>query len=350
MMAGNRQAAGRPIPRLGSVQKINDRVAGALPMLAIAVTVVLWASAFVAIRHVGKEVSAGGLALGRLLVAAAVLGIVILFRRRPTTAAAGMQPTTAAGMQPAAAGARPTGAAAGAGAAAPLPAWPRGRGWWNLIAVGVVWFGLYNVALNEGERHVDAGTAAMIVNVGPILIAVLAGAFLGEGFPRKLIAGSLVAFAGVVLIGVSSSSGTGTSPWGAALCLFAAVAYAVGVVTQKPLLAQMQALRVTWLACLIGAAVCLPFAGDLVHDLRTASLPALGWVVYLGVMPTAVGFLTWAYALARSTAGRLGASTYLVPPLAVLMGWALLGETPAALAIVGGGVCLVGVAIARRRS
>ncbi|NUT32697.1 MAG: DMT family transporter [Hamadaea sp.] len=322
-MAEIRQAGSSAIPRLGGVQKINDRLSGSLPLLAIAVTVILWASAFVAIRHVGKEISAGGLALGRLLVAAAVLGLVILLRRRP--AAAGADGST-------------------------LTAWPRGRAWWNLLTVGVVWFGLYNIALNEGERHVDAGTAAMIVNVGPILIAVLAGAFLGEGFPRKLIIGSLVAFGGVVLIGVSSSSGTGTSLWGAALCLFAAIAYAVGVVTQKPLLGQMQALRVTWLACLIGAAVCLPFAGDLVNDLRTASLPALGWVVYLGVMPTAVGFLTWAYALARSTAGRLGASTYLVPPLAVLMGWALLGETPAALAIAGGAVCLVGVAIARRRS
>ena len=74
----------------------------------------------------------------------------------------------------------------------------------------------------------------------------------------------------------------------------------------------------------------------------------VGWVVYLGVFPTAVAFTTWAYALSRTTAGRMGATTYLVPPLAVLMGWMVLGEVPPALALIGGALCLVGVAVTRR--
>jgi drug/metabolite transporter (DMT)-like permease len=48
--------------------------------------------------------------------------------------------------------------------------------------------------LNSGERRVDAGTAAMLVNVGPVLIAILAGLLLHEGFPRALFAGCAVAF------------------------------------------------------------------------------------------------------------------------------------------------------------
>ncbi len=74
----------------------------------------------------------------------------------------------------------------------------------------------------------------------------------------------------------------------------------------------------------------------------------MGWVVYLSVFPTAVAFTTWAYALSRTTAGRMGATTYLVPPLAVLMGWMVLGEVPPALALLGGALCLVGVAVSRR--
>ena len=66
------------------------------------------------------------------------------------------------------------------------------------------------------------------------------------------------------------------------------------------------------------------------------------------MFPTAIAFTTWAYALTRSTAGRMGSTTYLVPPLAILMGWAILGETPPALALLGGVLCLAGAAMARR--
>jgi drug/metabolite transporter (DMT)-like permease len=70
---------------------------------------------------------------------------------------------------------------------------------------------------------------------------------------------------------------------------------------------------------------------------------------YLGAFPTAVAFTTWAYALARTDAGRLGATTYLVPPISVLLGWALLSETPPLAALAGGVLCLIGVALSRRR-
>lgn len=292
--------------------------AGWLATAAIAVTVVLWASAFVAIRHVGSEVSPGALALGRLLVASAVLGAVLLLRR-PAPAAT------------------PDG-------------WPRGRGWWWLLACGVMWFGVYNVALNEAERRIDAGTAAMLVNIGPILIAVLAGWLLKEGLPRWVLAGCGVAFAGVLVIGLATSDGGTADLWGVLLCVVSAIGYAIGVIAQKPLLVETSPLRITWLACSVGAVVCLPYAPALLSDLSAAGPGALGWVVYLGLMPTALAFTTWAYALKRSTAGKLGVTTYLVPPIAILMGWALLGETPAGLAYVGGAICLLGVYLSRRRS
>jgi drug/metabolite transporter (DMT)-like permease len=279
--------------------RLGVRRTNSLPLVAVLVTVLLWASAFVAIRHVGHEVSAGPLALARLLVASVALGAVVLVRRRR------------GGL---------TGRAVHAGG------WPVRRGWAMLALCGALWFGVYNVALNEAERRVDAGTAAMLVNVGPILIAVLAGTLLGEGFPARLVLGGAVAFAGVVVIGLSASPAAGADR----------------------LLATVPALRVTWLACLVGAVCCLPFAPALVRDLGSARPSTVAWTVYLGLMPTALAFTTWAYALARTSAGRLGATTYLVPPVTVLLGWALLGEAPAGLALVGGAICLAGVYLSRR--
>lgn len=276
---------------------------------AAAVTVLLWASAFVAIRHVGHDLSAGAMSLGRLLIGSLLLGVYALTqpRRRPT-----------------------------------------GRDWLPLLVCGLLWFGVYNLALNEAEQRLDAGTAAMLVNIGPLVIALLAGLVLSEGFPRQLVIGSGIAFGGVLLIGTSTSTGRAET-WGVVLCVAAAIAYAVGVVAQKPLLGRLPAAQVTWMACTIGALSCLPFAPDLVRETAAARPSTIWWVVFLGAFPTALGFTTWAYALKRTSAGRMGATTYLVPPVSIGLAWLLLDETPAGLAFAGGALCLAGVAISRRR-
>ena len=72
-------------------------------------------------------------------------------------------------------------------------------------------------------------------------------------------------------------------------------------------------------------------------------------MIYLGLFPTAVGFTAWAFALNRMSAGRLGSTTYLVPVVAVVMAWLVLGESPPALALVGGAIAIAGVAVARSR-
>jgi drug/metabolite transporter (DMT)-like permease len=280
-------------------------------LAAVAVTVVAWASAFVAIRAVGESYDAGPLALGRLLVGSLALGAGLLVSRRWVA--------------------------------------PTAREWGLIALCGFAWFGVYNVALNAAEQQVDAGTAAMVVNVGPILIALFAGVLLGEGFPRWLVVGALVAFAGAVLVGASTAQMDRSDLRGVLLCLVAAVTYAVGVLAQKSVLRRLPGLQVTWLACTIGAVACLPFTPELLTEAAAAPAGATAGLLYLGVVPTALAFSMWAYALARTDAGRLGVSTYLVPPITIVMSAVLLAEIPPVLALVGGTICLVGVALSRRR-
>jgi drug/metabolite transporter (DMT)-like permease len=171
---------------------------------AVAVTVTAWASAFVAIRSVRDSFDPGALALGRLLIGTVALGGLLVVR------GAWVRPTR--------------------------------REWTLIVLCGVACFAVYNVALNAVEQRVDAGTAAMLVNVGPILIALLAGLMIGEGFPRwLLIAG--VAFAGAILIGLATAHATSSDIVGVGLYL---------------------------------------------------------------LVPTAIAFCIWTYALSRMSAGRLG--------------------------------------------
>ncbi len=278
-------------------------------IVAAGITVLLWASAFVGIRYAGRGFAPGPLALGRLTVGSFALGVLVLLRREA------LPPRRAVG---------------------------------GIVVCGLLWFAVYNVALNAAERRVDAGIAALLVNVGPIFIAILAGLVLREGFPRLLLAGCVVAFVGAGLIGIGTSRHASTGAWGPILCIIAAATYAGGVIAQKRVLDHASPLAVTWLACVVGMIGCLPFAPQLIGQLHTAGARPTLWTIYLGLAPTAIGFLTWAYALSHTAAGRMGSTTYLVPPVALLLGWATLGEVPPLLAVPGGILCLAGVALARR--
>lgn len=277
---------------------------------AVGVTTVLWASAFVAIRSARTHYAPAPLALGRLIVGSIALTVLVAVRR---------------------------------------DALPARRDWPAIVVCGVLWFGGYNIALNASERLIDAGTAAMLVNTAPIMIAVAAAFVLRERLPHPLLVGLGIAFAGAAVIGLGSGSHHG-GIGGVLLCVLAAAVYTAAVIIEKPVLERASAAAVTWGACLAGTVVCLPFTPGLVREVGRAPVTSTLLVVYLGAAPTAIAFTTWAYALSRSTMARQGATTYLVPPIVILLSWLTLGEVPGGIALLGGLLCLAGVAVTRHRA
>jgi len=281
-----------------------------LAAAATVITVLLWACAFVVIRSVGAVLSPGAMAFVRLLVGSAALALVALRYRRPL---------------------------------------PRGRALAFVLGYGLAWFAAYTVVLNWAEQHLDAGTAALLVNVAPILVTVVAGIVFHDGFPRPVIVGMVVAFTGVVLITVGGNGSGSVDSLGIVLGLVTAVLYAAGVLMQKVALRSVDAITATWVGCAAGLVATAPFAPQAVGELAHASGGAIAGVIFLGIGPTAIAFTTWAYALARTDAGRMAATTLCVPALAVLLSWVTLGEVPTALGLLGGALCLTGVAISRKK-
>lgn len=280
-----------------------------LPLAAVATTLVLWASAFVGIRHLGESVPPGSLSLARLLVM--VLALLVLLRGR-------------------------------------VPRLPTRREWPLIVAGGASWFGVYNLALNEAERRIDAATAALLVQIGPILVALLATVFLGERLTRWVVVGMAVGFGGVVLIGQATTGSGHGDLVGVLLAVLAAITFAVGVLTQKKLLPTIRPLDLTFWYAVVGAVVCLPWSGELVGVVCDASADTIWWILYLGIFPSAIAFTTWAFALSHADAGRFAQSTFLVPFITALMAWLLLDEVPPLLSFVGGALCIAGVLLARR--
>lgn len=267
----------------------------------------LWASSFVVIRDVGEVFSPGSMGLLRGLSAALVLSVLMLFRR---------------------------------------PRFPRSKvAWLILVLWGAAWFAAYVVVLNAAERVIDAGTAAMIVNIAPLIVAVFAGLVLGEGLPKRLLFGIVVSLAGIGMITAASFTGVVTVG-GLALSVVAALLYASCIILQKHFLSHDDSVTVTWMGVLVGALVCLVFAPTLVAEVAHAPLGMTLQVVYLGVFPTAIAFNLWGYALRFLPAGVLSSSSLIVPAIVVVLSWLVLGEVPPPLAAAGGVLCLAGAACA----
>lgn len=276
----------------------------ALPLVAaISTTILLWGGAFVAIRATLPAIGFAGLASGRLLLAALTFGAL----------------------------ARPLGVRRPSGGE--LPA---------LAVLGLTGYTGYQVLLSAGERTVPAGTSALIFAAAPVLATALAWPVLGERLGRRGWIGLAVALAGAAL--TAGTQGASGGAGGIALVAAAVTLYAVWVVLQKRALRRLRAVDVTVWATWFGAAFSLPFATGLPHTVATAPAGALLGLLALGVVVTTVPFLLWSWTLSRLGASAAAPLLLLIGPAALVLGWAFLGEVPAAAAVIGGAVTLAGVA------
>jgi drug/metabolite transporter (DMT)-like permease len=275
---------------------------------ALATTVVLWASAFAAIREAVEALGWEHLSVLRLALAAVALGALAACRR---------------------------------------VGWPARRDLPLLALCALSGMTAYQVLLNAGEVTVPAATASLLVNVSPIFTALLAVTLLGERLSALGWCGVGVGFAGATIIALAAGGGVHLSG-GALLVLGAALAQATFFVSQKALLVRHGSLAVTAWAMGLGAAMALPLAGGLPDDVGAAPAGALVAVAFLAFGASALGFLTWAYAVARVDVTAAASTLYAVPPAAALVGWVALGEVPSAMTAVGGAVALAGVAITAR--
>ena len=284
---------------------------------AAAGTVLLWASAFPAITVAVRGLGPAGLAVARLAVASAALAVAAPWM-------------------------------GGRGKAGRLGVRrPRPRDLPLIGLCGLAGMTGYQLLLNAGERVVPAGTASLLVATAPVYASLLAVTFLGERATRRRWAGSAVALAGTAMIAASHGLGFGTS---ALIVLAAAVLQAIFHTAQKPLLARYTSFEVTAYAMWAGTVFILPWTGSLLRALWGAGAhaggAAIGSAVFLGLAPSAAGFVLWAYAMARMDVGRVTVSLYLVPAAAIGISLVWLGQVPGPAELTGGAIALAGVVLA----
>jgi drug/metabolite transporter (DMT)-like permease len=222
---------------------------------------------------------------------------------------------------------------------------PKRRDLPALLAMGLCGITAYHLLLTYGERTVMAGPACMLVSASPVITALLAVVFLKERLAARAWAGIAVSFAGVTLVSFAQS-GEFALERGALLILLAAVSTSVYFIIQRRYSRDYGPLALAAYTMWGGTLFLLPAgARGFIGEVAAAPWSATAAVVYLGVFPGAVAYVTWAYVLSRVPASRAGSYLYLSPVLAVLVAWAWLDELPGWTALAGGVVVVAGVAL-----
>jgi len=278
---------------------------------AAAFTVILWGSAFPGIEAGLAAYGPGELALLRYLFASATMVGVALIR--------------------------------------PFRS-PRVRDLPAILALGMLGFAVYHGALNHGQVTVTAGSASFLVQTGPVFATLMAVLFLGERLSPRGWLGIFVSFGGATLIALGESGELQLAP-GAFWVLLAAGAGAGYFTLQKPYLDRYSPLEITSYAMWTGTGLMAGVWGvDLPAQIAAAPASATIAVVYIGVLPGALAYVTYAYVLSQLTVAQTTSLLYLVPLTALPVAWVWHGEVPHWTALLGGVITLVGVALVQRNT
>ena len=275
-------------------------------VIALLVLAVLWGSAFPAIKVGLEGLSVPHLTLMRHLVASICFVPVLLVMRRRLL--------------------------------------PEARDLPAFFLMGFLGIFVYHLALNLGEVRVSAGASSLIIATAPAITAMLAWWLRDERLPAMGWIGSAISFVGVALIVVGDSRDLGLNPF-AFFVLLAAVATSFYFVLQKPMFPKYRPVEVTAWATWAGTVPMFVFLPSLGAGLANVGSEPLAASIYLGVVPSAIAYTLFAFALSRAPVSLVSTYLYLIPVFSLLFSWWILGEVPTWLTLLGGLVAIGGIAV-----
>ena len=217
----------------------------------------------------------------------------------------------------------------------------------KVVLLGLIWLALPLSMFPFAEQRVSSALTGMLNGANPLLVAIVAAALARRLPGREVLVGLAVGLAGTVLVALPSLSLGGSSLDGVLFILAGVTCYGFALNLARPLQQRSGALPVIWRAQGWALLMTAPLG---VPELLRAhwTLGPLLSVLALGALGTGVAYVLLAVAAGRVGATRAAATTFLIPGVALLLGWVVRGEHVAALSIVGCAVCVGGAWLMRR--
>ncbi|WP_369919595.1 DMT family transporter [Marinomonas polaris] len=284
------------------MQKVNRKTEAKL-VIATMFVVVCWAYSPIGI-HLGlASYSPGQLALLRFIIASIFMGIVAIYQ----------------GVQV-----------------------PKVKDIPLLFVLGFFAVALHHIALNFGQRGVSAGAASVLAQSTPIFTVIISRCVLKE---RINLWRWCCVFCGMIgaLIVVIGDKGIGNISLNGLLILVAACSWSVYFILQKRYSQSYSTLTMVCYTVWTGTVVLLVFSPGLLDSMQASNFQVNFAVVILGIFPSALAYVAWAYVLSHTEVSKISIVLYLIPPTAMVMASFILGELPSILVVLGGGIVILSV-------
>jgi drug/metabolite transporter (DMT)-like permease len=281
---------------------------------AFAAIYFVWGSTFLAIRYAVETIPPFAMMAGRCLLGGAILLALGLVRERDL-------------------------------------AWPTRREWGGALVIGVLLFVGCHGVLAYAEERVPSGIAALCLATIPLFVPLLAWA-LPDGQPpsRRRVAAFVVGFAGVALLVASQGPGGGLHAADALLLVGSALSWAAGTVATRVVPVPRSPVLGAAMPLLAGGAILVLVAagsGELssLHPGDVAGR-SIGGMAYLIVFGTVLTFSAYVWLLRVVAPARVATYAFVNPAVAVVLGWAVAGESLTAGAVIASAVIVAAVAVA----
>jgi drug/metabolite transporter (DMT)-like permease len=219
--------------------------------------------------------------------------------------------------------------------------------WGRIALLGVLWMAFPMSLFPHAELRVSSALTGMLNGTNPLFTVIVAAAIARSLPTRGVTVGIAVGIGGAVLMAIPSLDEGSSSAVGIALILAAMVSYGFALNLARSLQHRNGALPVIWRAQAVAVVLTAPLGAPELVAAQWSLGPLLSMLA-LGAFGTAIAMVVATVAAGTLGATRASATTFLIPPVALLLGVLVRGEQVAALAVVGGAVCLAGAWLMRR--